>query len=152
MKEAVVMLTRWDDFGQTLQLMNEMRRRMERVFGDFETDATRGAGTAWPRAQLWDRGESLVVMADVPGLTEKDLKLTVNAEVMTSEGERRLDAPQGYSAHRQERIPARFARSLAFPCKVNVEKVAATVKDGVLTVTLPKAPESQPRQIAVRAS
>jgi len=149
------MLTRWDDLDRTVSMMNDLRRRIDRAFGEYEASGGRapvfGAG-AWPRAALWDNGSALVVTAEVPGLTEKDVKLTVNQDVLTIEGERRVDAPKGYSVHRQERTPIRFARSFAFPCRADVERATATVKDGVLTVTLPKAPEAQPRQIAVRAA
>ena len=59
--------------------------------------------------------------------------------------------PSGYTAHRRERAPVQFARSFALPCKVDIEKTAAVIKDGVLTVTMAKAPEAQPRQIQVQA-
>jgi HSP20 family protein len=54
--------------------------------------------------------------------------------------------------HRQERQPTRFSRSFTLPYKVNGETIAATLENGVLTVTLPKAPESQPRQITVKSA
>jgi HSP20 family protein len=54
--------------------------------------------------------------------------------------------------HRQERGQLRFARSFGLPARIDTEKVTATVKHGVLTVTLPKHPESQPKSISVKAS
>ena len=65
-------------------------------------------------------------------------------------GERKPDAPQGAFVHRQERAPVKFSRSFALPCKVDPEKSGATLKNGVLTITLAKASEAQPRQIAVK--
>jgi HSP20 family molecular chaperone IbpA len=108
-----------------------------------------GAGT-WPRVSLFDTGTALVLTADVPGLAEKDLKLTVHQDVLTLSGERKSDAPEGYSTHRRERAPASFSRSFALPSKVDAEKTTAQLKNGVLTVTLSKVPEAQPRQIQVQ--
>lgn len=153
------MLTRYTDFDRALLMMDELRHRMNRLWdqdgGDGDWPRTfeevRGRGGAWPRVNLFDTGTSLVVLAEVPGLSEKDLQLTINQDVLTLKGERKSDAPDGSSIHRQERAPVRFARSFTLPTKIDPEKVVATVKDGVLTITLPKAPEAQPRQISVRA-
>ena len=89
--------------------------------------------------------------ADVPGLSEKDVQVTLNERGLSLSGERKVVAPEGYSAHRQERSHVKFARSLQLPCKVNPDQASASVKNGVLTITLAKAAEAQPRQIAVRA-
>jgi HSP20 family protein len=101
---------------------------------------------------VYDAGGNLVLEADVPGMTQKDLRLTVNESTLTLEGERKSDAPEGYSVHRQERGALRFSRSFTLPVKTDSERCEATVKDGVLIVKLPKAKEAQPRQIEVRAS
>jgi HSP20 family protein len=142
------MLNRWSDLDRTAMMMNQFRRRMDRLFDDM--DSVHDTSTAsWPRAHLLDRGPNILLHADVPGLADKDIKITMNQDVLTLEGERRVVAPEGYSVHRQERSSVRFARSFTMPCKIDVERVAATVRDGVLTITLPKTPESQPRRIAV---
>jgi len=154
------MLTRWNDFGNTLAVMDEFRRRMNRVFGDVDERyfspadfflADDGTGT-WPRVRVQDSGELITLRAEVPGLGEGDVKVTVNQDVLTLSGEKKSDAPEGYAVHRQERVPVKFSRSFSLGCKVDFEKANAVVKYGVLTITLPKAPESQPRQIAVKAS
>jgi HSP20 family protein len=91
------------------------------------------------------------VVADVPGLRDKDVEVSLDNDVLTLSGERRTDVPEGYQVHRQERRPTRFSRSFTLPFKVNVEQLSAEMRDGILTVKLPKAPEAQPRKIAVRA-
>jgi HSP20 family protein len=63
-----------------------------------------------------------------------------------------VDAPEGYAVHRQERAAINFARSVSLPCQVDTDKVAAHVKDGLLTVTMEKSKEAQPRQITIKAS
>lgn len=58
--------------------------------------------------------------------------------MLTLKGERKSEAPKGYAAHRRERAPVQFSRSFALPCKVDLEKTTALIKDGVLTVTMAK--------------
>jgi HSP20 family protein len=161
-----IMMTRISDVDRTFAAFEELRRRMERVFDDEESRAVQGPargffeafdfGTprtiaTWPRLSVYDTGSTLVLHAEVPGLKESDLKIEIAQDVLSISGERKSDAPEGYAVHRRERAPVKFARSLALPCKVDVDKATATVTDGVLTLTLPKTPEAQPRQITVKA-
>jgi HSP20 family protein len=152
------MFTRFGDASRDFALLDEFRRRMDRVWEDMDpswsgtpSNARTHASSAWPRINLYDGGSNLVLKADVPGLSEKDVHVTLNESGVSIAGERKVAVPEGYSAHRQERTSFSFSRSLTLPCKVDPEKTQASVKNGVLTVTLAKAPEAQPRQIAVQA-
>jgi HSP20 family protein len=148
------MFTRYRDFDRNFLALNELRRRMDRLWEDWTPESAFAdveAGGGWPRVNVFDAGQNLVVEAEVPGLSEKDVSITVNQDVLTISGERRLDVPQGYATHRQERTGFKFSRSFALPTKVDTERTSATLKDGVLTLSLAKAPEAQPRKIAVRA-
>lgn len=163
-----MMTTRISDVDRTFAAMDELRRRMERVFDEYDGRAGQGAARAffepfefgfqqrpvatWPRVSVYDTGSALVLYAEVPGLKESDIKIEVAQDVLSLSGERKADAPEGYAVHRRERPPVKFARSLALPCKVDVEKATATVADGILALTLPKSPEAQPRQITVKAA
>ena len=141
----------WNDFERTFAAMDELRQRFERAYRDPDALPFEAAG-GWPRVNLWDEGRALVLKADLPGVNQSDLQLQLTQDVLTVSGERKSDAPEGYSVHRQERVPARFSRSFTLPSKVDGGAIEASLKDGVLTVTMPKAPESQPRQITVKAS
>ena len=147
------MLYRWD-IENTFPLMNEFRRRMDRLLEEYDLDAAAvadGTGGGWPRMALHDEGATLELHAFVPGMTDKDLSLTLNQDVLTVAGERRTAAPEGATAIRRERPAMKFSRSFALPVKVDAERITAVVRQGVLRVTLPKIPESQPRTIAVTA-
>lgn len=145
------MPTYWSDLERTVAAMEDFRRLFGRTLGGGDhRHVSQAAG--WPSVNMYDAGSTLKVTAEVPGLTEKDLAITVNQNVLTLSGERKADAPEGYSIHRQERAPYRFSRSFSLPVRVNGEKTSATLKNGILTITLEKAPEAQPRQIAVKAS
>ncbi|WP_437734894.1 Hsp20/alpha crystallin family protein [Sorangium sp. So ce1335] len=151
------MLNRYTDFDRTFAMMDELRRRMDRVFEEYDAPRASLRGefdqspryTPGPRIHLYDTGSALVVKADLPGLTEKDVQISLNQDVLTVSGERRSDAPEGYLVHRKERGAVRFSRSFTLPSKVDPEKTTAVLKNGVLTLTLNKAAEAQPRQIAV---
>jgi HSP20 family protein len=135
------MLTRWADLDHSFALFDELRRRMDRAW-DAE-DVT-------PRLAFFDDGAHFLVTADVPGLTDKDITITLHDGTLTIAGERKTAAPEGYEVHRKERTNTKLSRSITLPAKVDAEKTSATVKDGVLTVKLAKAESAKPRTIAVK--
>ena len=155
------MLHRFTDFESSFAAMADLRRRMDRMFEDYDAPARTPLRSeferasrfaAGPRFHLFDVGSALVIKADLPGMAGKDLQISLNQDVLTLAGERKSDAPEGYAVHRKERPTTRFSRSFTLPSKVDLERTSAVLKDGVLTLTLNKAVEAQPRQIAVRAA
>jgi len=161
-KGDITMLTRWNtgwsDFDDTFSAMSQLKATMDRAFEDVFGGRLADGGTSsltmrtWPRTNLIDAGTKLILTAEVPGLSENDIKLTLNQDVLTLSGERRVRAPEGYSAHRQERVAVSFSRSFTLPCQVNTESTTARVKDGILSVTIEKAADAMPRQIAIRTA
>jgi HSP20 family protein len=155
------MLSPWYDYRRTFALMDDFRRRIDRLFADLEADwrspfdesddVYSSPLRGWPRIALSDAGDSLVVRAEVPGLSEKDITIKLNQNVLSLAGTRRSDVPEGYVVHRKERPSVEFSRSFTLPCKVDPDNTTASIKDGILTVTMRKAPEAQPRQITVSA-
>jgi HSP20 family protein len=158
------MLTMWNpyhDWGfgslrRTLAAMDALRREMNQALGNADheeaAEPTETTWSGWPRSALRDAGDRLVVWAEVPGLSEKDLEVTVTANSVTIRGERKADAPPKYTVHRKERGNVSFSRSFFLPAKVDADHAEAKVTHGVLELSLPKAAEAQPRQIAVKAS
>lgn len=146
------MWTQWmtqpSSFARTYDLLNNFRRQMDQALGELEG----GRATYGPAVRLDDRGSQLVLSADLPGMTDKDVSITATADGMTVAGERSVEPPSGYSVHRQERPSFKFSRSVSFPVRIDVEKVKAVVANGVLTVTMAKAAEAQPRQISISKS
>lgn len=107
---------------------------------------------AAPTPRLYDEGEVLVLSMDVPGLSRDDLDITVLGRRLTVKGERKVAAPEGYQALRQERSAWRFARTWSLPVPVNSETAEASLDNGVLTVRMPKAAEARPHRITVRGA
>ena len=143
------MIGYFTDLDRNFELMNQLRRRLDRVFEGVDEPGWRSTDQ-FPRTNIYDTGKAFLVRAEVPGLTDKEVTLTLTQDVLTISGERKVELPEGYSVHRRERLPMQFSRSFALPAKADAEKVNATIKDGVLTVTVEKAAEVQPKQISVR--
>ena len=154
------MLTRYSDFRdwpfrtpsafRTFGAV-DLLRELDRWFSNVDPDSWEPRA-GFPRVALDDQGAAFVVRAELPGLSEKELELSATATTLTLKGERKVEAPKGYSTHRSERTTFNFARTFELPAKVDSEKVEARLENGVLTVTLPKAAEAQPKQISVKAS
>ncbi len=154
------MWTLWDNLDRMLTEMNALREEMDNLFGRFgfftpeaeQSTWTEQFGYRWPRFDFADKGDYFVVTGDVPGLTADDIKVTLTQDLLTIQGERKVEAPEGYNVLRQERPSFRFTRSFTMPAPVDAEKTRATVKNGVLTVELHKAAEARPRHIKVKMS
>jgi HSP20 family protein len=139
----------WDPFEE----MDRVRRRFERVLDGAGPSRFSVARVAGPRVDVFDAGASFVVEAELPGFKSDDVSVTVENDVLTLSGHRPAQPRDGYSLHRRERAEApKFSRSFTLPARVDAERVEAELADGILTVTLPKAAESRPRQISIKAS
>jgi HSP20 family protein len=110
------------------------------------------AGLSTPAVTFADTGDTLTLRAELPGLSEKDVDISVTANVLSLKAARQVEAPEGYAAHRRERQGFSFTQSYELPARIDPEKVQATLKQGVLTLTLPKAAEAQPKRVTVSAS
>jgi HSP20 family protein len=151
------MLTGWRDFDDTLRAFDLLQRRIDRAF-DYWADPMpsserlrRRVRASWPATNLFETKEAFIVKADVPGLAEGDVSVSVEDNALVVRGERKSELPEGYTVHLRERSPVAFTRKLPLPTRVDAEAVTATLNDGVLTITLPKAKDTLPRQIAVKA-
>ncbi len=142
------MLNLFSDLERTLASMNGLPSRAFRGYDQAPNTPVRVS----PRSSLYDTGTALIVTADVPGLGENDVKVELVEDVLTISGERKLESPDGHVVLHQEQRSWNFARSFTLPTRVDATAITASIKNGVLRVTLPKVPESRPRQIAVKAA
>jgi HSP20 family protein len=105
-----------------------------------------------PRFDVRETKEAYVFKADVPGVAEKDLDVQLKANVLTISGERKADADGAANGERYfaaERTYGKFSRAFSLPDGIDAEHVTADVKEGVLTLVVPKRAEAQPRRIAI---
>lgn len=105
-----------------------------------------------PRIDVRETDDEYVVTAELPGLEEKDVELTFDDNVLTLKGEKRTDHSDESAGYKHvESVAGHFERTFAFPVEVEADKVTATAKNGILTVTLPKPADAkkEPRTIPV---
>ena len=103
-----------------------------------------------PRLEVSETDEGYLVLADVPGVREDDLDVTVLGNQLTITGERRLGHPEGNDTrHVRERTYGRFVRTVALPSDADANDVSADLDDGVLRLTIGKREDSKPRKISL---
>ncbi len=110
-----------------------------------------GAGAAFvPSFDVKDTKDAYLVKADLPGVQEKDVEVSLTGNVLTISGKREQEQrDEGEQFFSMERSYGSFSRSFALPEGADAEHVTADLKDGVLTLTVPKKPEVQPRRITI---
>lgn len=143
-------LIRWTPTRTTpavVTLHDEVNRLLDSI---WDRPASVAAAMA-PAVDVHETKDAYVFRADVPGFDQKDLKVTLQDDVLSIRGERRRDAAasQG-TVHRSERAFGAFERTFTLPQPVQSDDVKASYRDGVLEVTVPKSAQAQPREIEVR--
>ncbi|MBP7866324.1 MAG: Hsp20 family protein [Acidobacteria bacterium] len=135
----------------------KMFREFERYFGrPVETgrayDDEGSVACAWyPRMDVNERKDEIVVRLDIPGMKQEDIHVTVENGVMTVHGERKFEQSESVdNYHRVECAYGAFSRSFQVPQSVNLDKIVAKYRDGVLTLTLAKKDESKPKQVEIK--
>jgi HSP20 family protein len=126
-----------------------LHREVNRMFDDFARGfgmglpARFGGATSWPHIDVSETDKEVKIAAELPGLDQKDVELSLADGVLTLKGEKKAERN---GAQYSERWHGQFQRSLQIGPDVDPDKVTAGFKDGVLTITLAKRPEAQ-RQV-----
>jgi len=130
------------------------RDLFDRFFDDIEVPNILGEGRTWvPAFDISENDKEYVVSAELPGIDSKDLEVTLSDGVLEIKGEKKREKEEnGDNIHRVERYYGSFHRSFVVPEKVEEDKVGASYKDGVLTLTLPKAEGTEAKKIEISAN
>lgn len=104
-----------------------------------------------PAVDLYQSNDDVIAVIELPGMRKEDIEISLHDGMLSISGERKEESPQGEKDGRSERFVGKFRRSISLPTRVDANKVNATYKDGILTVTLPKAEEVKPKQIKINA-
>jgi HSP20 family protein len=143
-------LVRWDPARELDTLQGEVNRLFSSFF-DTPTAGGNGGARRWvPAMDLVETDEHFVLKADLPGMTESDVSIEVENNVLTIAGERKTEQRaerEGY--YRIERAFGSFARSLTLPEGIDAESVTATFDNGVLEVRIPKPAQAKPRRVQI---
>ena len=144
----------WQNYGRRSRgrsLWREMDR-LQREMNRLMDGVSRPASREFPALNVWANQEHALITAEVPGIDVDDLDISIVSDTLTLSGRRSLPQTEDdVQWHRHERWHDDFSRSLQLPFNIDSDNVEATYEDGVLRVTLPRAPEDQPRKISVES-
>lgn len=145
-------LARWTPFREVSRLRDEMDRMWQDFFGPGRR-ALRPMGEEWiPAVDISDTADKVMVKVEVPGMDAKNIEISLSGDILTIRGEKKAEREEKEeNFHLVERSYGSFARSLRLPAAVEADKIEASYKKGVLTITCPKKEEVKPKQITIKA-
>jgi len=123
----------------------------KRQVAETDTERTRDRLAFVPRADIYETEEAIVVVADMPGVDENSVDITLENNVLTINGNVEMEPPEGYSLSYAEYRVGDYQRAFSLSDQIDREGIEATVKDGVLRLHLPKITEARIKKIAIRA-
>lgn len=131
-----------------------MQREVNWMFDNFfrgVDEPSLLSGTWMPAVDVAEENDEYIIKIELPGVSKDDVKITLESNILTVRGEKKAEKETNEkNYHRMERSYGSFQRSFTLPTTVKNEKISAEYKDGILTVTLPKAEESKPKQVEVK--
>jgi HSP20 family protein len=145
-------VTGWTPFRDLFNMQREIGRVFDSLFPEYNSESSIAAQWA-PRVDVLEQKESFQIKAELPGVNKSDVKITVHDSVLTIRGEKKQEKEEkDANSHRVERSFGIFERSFSLPTTIKSDKIDASFRDGVLTITLPKVEEAKPKEIEVRLS
>ena len=142
---------------QRFHPLQQLREEMDRLVSEFAGALPRAAGYGlplvggqpFPAVNVWASDDAIYAETELPGLRQSDLDISVLGNEVTITGQRPDIEQQGVKYHRRERGVGSFSRTIRLPVEIDPQRVEATLRDGVLTLKLPKAEANRPRKIKV---
>jgi HSP20 family molecular chaperone IbpA len=133
--------------------MKEKQTAIEEKKTDaVQAETTRDEPVFVPDTDIYEHEDRFTVIADMPGVDQEHVAVSLEDRVLTVEGRTTLEAPEGYDLRHAEYADGRFERSFRIPVDVNTEGIRAVINNGVLRVDIPRAEKQGPRTIKVEAA
>lgn len=138
---------------QNPQDLKHLHSQINRIFEPFARLAAEDedlVSGAWvPAVDVAETQEKILVRAEVPGVRQEDIAIEFENGLLTLKGERKLEKVEGTTWHRVERVYGNFSRTFTLPRTVDPEKIAASYRDGILEIEVPKKEEAKPKHIRI---
>jgi len=145
-------LSIWPGFGRLTNLRDEIDRLFEEPLAELARTSRLLSGWT-PALDLHEDKDHITVKVELPGMKREDIEVSLHDGALSISGERRNEQKfEDAQVYRAERFFGRFQRIIALPAPVAADKIKAQYKEGVLTITLPKAEEAKSKQIDVQVS
>lgn len=141
----------WTGFDRLSSLRDELDSLFEMPFwSNFGRQSQLFSGWS-PALDLYQNNDNVIARVELPGMRKEDIEISLQEGMLTISGERKSETAEDNKAERTERYVGKFRRSISLPTPVDTNRVTANYRDGILTITLPKAEEAKPKQIQVNA-
>jgi HSP20 family protein len=132
-----------------LDALFDLQRALDaRLDSDWLRGATGGTG-AYPPINVFQQGDNLVAILEVPGVSKDDLEIQAKDNAIRISGKKSFAYPEGVSVHRRERLSGAFDRTLTVPMQIDAEGIKAEYRDGVLALFIPRAEADKPRTVRI---
>jgi HSP20 family protein len=146
-------IVRWGSAPDEISDFDRLRQEVNRLYNVFSSGTEPFVSRVYPALNLTDDGNNFYIRAELPGVNPESLDISVVEGQLMLRGERKIEPEEQHAGyHRRERESGFFRRTIALPSRVDPGKVSADMKNGVLTVTLPRAEEAKPRKISVKTT
>jgi HSP20 family protein len=127
--------------------------QFQRALDTFRTSSWLGtspsAGGAYPPFNVFRKGDDLVIITEVPGISRADLRVEVKGNTIRLSGSKSVEYGEKSSLHRRERLAGNFDRAVTVPVEIDAERVRAECRDGILALYLPRAERDKPKSITI---
>ena len=144
-------LMRWDPFRDFWNLDRRIGAAMNAAARSGDSEDTYGSWA--PAVDIFEKGDDLVIRAELPGVARDAIEINVENNTLTLTGERKQDVEvEDGKSYRSERVYGVFSRSFRLPTTVDAGRISATHKDGVLEIVLPKMEQAKPKRIEIAAA
>lgn len=141
-------IQKWDPWRDLARMQEEMSKTLERAFR-----GQRGEGFWLPEADIYEKGNNLIVQLELPEVKPEDVNITITNDQLRVTGERKQEEEiKEENYYRMERKYGSFERVIELPIGVKTDQVDASYREGVLTITLPKSEAKKGKEIKVRVA
>jgi HSP20 family protein len=132
-----------------LHALLSLQRALDRSFdSNWLRGSTTGMGT-FPPINIFQQGDDFVALIELPGVSQNDIELQAKDRSIRLSGRKTVSFQDAASVHRRERVSGVFDRTITLPVQIDVERLKADYKDGVLALFIPRAESDKPRSIKI---
>jgi HSP20 family protein len=135
------------------QSLRRLTNVLDEAFGTFPEEGRTVTASWYPACDVFEDKDAIKIVAEVPGVTPEDVKISLENNVLTIRGEKKQQAEERTErVHRYERSYGAFERTFVLPSSVDPERIEASYQNGILNVSVPKAERARPREIPVNVA
>ncbi len=146
-------IVKWDPFKDLLSIQERMNRLFEAALTHSDVADIEDVSGWSPLADVYETETGITISAELPGIGEKDIDLSISGNVLTLRGERKMEKEMGQETfHSIERTYGPFSRNFSLPQEIDCDKVNASFSNGVLSIFIPKKKDEERKKIKVKVN